>query len=245
MSIINILTAVSLKDPSRNPSKDAKILDHMPSIPNPNFMGREEDLNCLKQFLGPLERTSQRIAVVYATGGMGKTELAAEYAHRHRHEFSLIFWVIAASRETMTAAFRDAAQRMVNHCARARSPPVDYTQIGSELDILGLINTDGQVSDKPGDGGRVVVAVKSWLVGRGEYLIIFDGYDDLESFHIEDFIPISSSGRIIITSRRPESRDLGSYHMELGEMDEDSSVALFIKVSGSDNETGEGVVDNW
>ena len=207
-------------------------------------MGREEELRRLGQFLKPPKCTSQRIAVIYATGGMGKTELVSEYAHQHRHEFSLIFWVAAASREIVTATFQDAAQRMVTHYEkRARTSPVDYTRIGSELDIPGLIDAKGQVSDKPDDSGRIVAAVKSWLVGSGDYLVIFDNYDDLKSFNIEDFMPICSSGSIIITTRRPENRDLGTSQMELGEMDEDSAVKLFMKVSGSHNEHGGFVID--
>jgi len=85
--------------------------------------------------------------------------------------------------------------------------------------------------------------VKSWLVGSGDYLVIFDNYDDLKSFDIEDFMPICSSGSIIITTRRPENRDLGTSQMELGEMDEDSAVKLFMKVSGSHNEHGGFVID--
>jgi hypothetical protein len=199
-----------------------KVLDCLPSVSNPNFMGREMDLNCLDQSLKPLKHAGQRIAVIYAIGGMGKTELVLEYAHQHRHEFSLVFWVSAASPETATAAFRDAAQRMVRYR-------------GSEL--CELIDTEGHISDKPEDGGQIVAVVKGWFAERGDYLVVFDNYDDLELFDIRDFMPIGS-GSIIITSRRPESRDLGTNAFELGEMDEDSSVELFKKVSGSDNEPG-------
>jgi tetratricopeptide (TPR) repeat protein len=61
---------------------------------NPNFAGRAELLDQLHQRLGP----GQSAAVVQAQalhglGGVGKTELALEYAYTHLEDYDLVWWV--------------------------------------------------------------------------------------------------------------------------------------------------------
>jgi tetratricopeptide (TPR) repeat protein len=63
---------------------------------NPSFTGREELLDQLHASLHP----GQAAAVVQALalhglGGVGKTQLAVEYAHRHLGDYGLIWWVAA------------------------------------------------------------------------------------------------------------------------------------------------------
>jgi hypothetical protein len=63
---------------------------------NPNFVGRGELLTALRGLL----QTQQRGAVVQASavhglGGVGKTQLAIEYAHRYAANYDLVWWVPA------------------------------------------------------------------------------------------------------------------------------------------------------
>jgi Tetratricopeptide repeat/NB-ARC domain len=65
---------------------------------NPNFTGRADLLDQLHQRLHP----GQAAAVVQAQaqtlhglGGVGKTQLAIEYAHRHAADYDLVWWVTA------------------------------------------------------------------------------------------------------------------------------------------------------
>lgn len=66
---------------------------------NPRFVGRV-------QLLADLEHNSQagQTAVIQAVrgmGGIGKTQLVAEYAHRHRDRFRIVWWVDAAEPTTI------------------------------------------------------------------------------------------------------------------------------------------------
>jgi tetratricopeptide (TPR) repeat protein len=79
----------------RWPTRDRPI-SNLP-VRNRNFTGRERLLAHLDRGL-----TSKRAAAavaearaVHGLGGVGKTHLALEYAHRHARDYDLIWWVIA------------------------------------------------------------------------------------------------------------------------------------------------------
>jgi tetratricopeptide (TPR) repeat protein len=92
-----------------SPPPPATVLDQLPrfrggplvaNLPprNPNFTGRAELLDQLHQRLHP----GQPAAVVqvqaqtlHGLGGVGKTQLALEYAHRYASDYDLIWWISA------------------------------------------------------------------------------------------------------------------------------------------------------
>lgn len=72
------------------------------------FTGRDELLAAMDTAL----RTDGR-AVVHAVtgiGGVGKTTVAIEYAHRHRHEFDIAWWVPAQDPTLVPARLAELAQ---------------------------------------------------------------------------------------------------------------------------------------
>ncbi|MCH0567829.1 ATP-binding protein [Streptomyces sp. MUM 136J] len=61
-------------------------------------LGREEELVRLRRMLiGGQEGATTRSAAVHGLGGIGKSTLALHYAHRHRGDHTLIWWINAAS----------------------------------------------------------------------------------------------------------------------------------------------------
>ena len=82
-------------------------------------------------------------------GGMGKSETAAEYAHRHLEEYLYSFWVTAHSRESLISGF--------------------VTLAG----LLKLTEADAQ------DQMRALESVKGWLGSHRDWLLILDNADDL------------------------------------------------------------------
>jgi tetratricopeptide (TPR) repeat protein/DNA-binding CsgD family transcriptional regulator len=117
---------------------------------NSFFLGREEVLARLRRQLQASQTTvhSQPQAIC-GLGGVGKTQVALEYAYRHAQDYQSIFWTQAASRDTLAASFLTIAT------------------------MLHLPERNEQ------DQSVVIAAVKEWLRQNTNWLLILDNADDL------------------------------------------------------------------
>ncbi|NJP43466.1 tetratricopeptide repeat protein [Actinacidiphila epipremni] len=118
--------------------------------------------------------------VLTGTGGVGKTQLAADFAHRAWDEGALdvLVWVTAASRSAIVAA---------------------YAQAGAEL-----------CGADPSDPERAAGAFLAWLrAKRHRWLVVLDDVadpDDLKAL----WPPGSSHGRTLLTTRRRDAALTGT-----------------------------------
>lgn len=102
---------------------------------NPNFVGRGAILKELSARLTP-HPDIVRSAVLYGLGGVGKTQIALEYAYRARDRVKdiSVFWVHAAT----TAQFVESYRRIASD-AESRAKPstigtfVNWSEPGSRL----------------------------------------------------------------------------------------------------------------
>lgn len=144
---------------------------------NRNFTGRAEILSELRQRVAA--KTTALVSVpqvqptqaLYGLGGVGKTQLAIEYAHRYAGEYQVVWWIPA----DQTALVRSAIA--------ALAPRLDITDLAP-----------GRVED-------ATTAVLDALRRGDPYerwLLIFDNADHPNS--IRDLIP-TGPGDVIITSR--------------------------------------------
>src|SRR5437773_6762840 len=67
---------------------------HLSLNRNPHFTGRDSLLEDLHSVLRQREQFSRTQALV-GMAGIGKTQIAVEYAYRHRDEYSLVWWLRA------------------------------------------------------------------------------------------------------------------------------------------------------
>ncbi len=133
--------------------------DSIPPLPtwnvpyrrNPFFTGREEILAHLYTAL----RSSKAAALtqthaISGLGGIGKTQIAVEYAYRYRNHYQAIFWINASTRDALNA---------------------DFVMLAA---LLGLPEQYEQDQD------IVTRAVKRWLTTHTRWLLILDNVDNLE-----------------------------------------------------------------
>jgi hypothetical protein len=111
---------------------------------NSFFTGREVVLAQLQEALAERGR-----AALTGLGGVGKTQTAAEYAHRHIEEYSHAFWANAASREAFLSSY---------------------------VTIAGFLKLPESTAEKQ---TLAVDAVKRWLGSHHRWLLILDNADDL------------------------------------------------------------------
>src|SRR5579871_1686351 len=117
---------------------------------NPFFLGREEVLARLwRQFQAGQTKAFSQPQAICGLGGVGKTQVALEYAYRHVQDYQAIFWTRADSRDTLVAGLLEIAS------------------------ILRLPERDER------DQGVVRAAVKAWLSQNTGWLLILDNVDDL------------------------------------------------------------------
>src|SRR5208283_132445 len=78
-------------------SADAKPPFVVPFLRNPGFVGREEDLAKIHALLQKGEAVGVQPVAAAGMGGIGKTQLAVEYAYRHVEDYpGGVYWVNAA-----------------------------------------------------------------------------------------------------------------------------------------------------
>jgi AAA ATPase-like protein len=89
-----------------------ELFEHVPPR-DLNFTGREEALTSLHRLLMQAQRPAAITqAAVHGLGGMGKTTLAAEYAHRHAGEYAGVWWAPAETRSGLLASLVELAARL-------------------------------------------------------------------------------------------------------------------------------------
>ncbi|MEZ0066358.1 tetratricopeptide (TPR) repeat protein [Streptacidiphilus sp. MAP12-20] len=81
---------------------------------NPHFTGRAQELRILRE---QLKASSPSILVqpaqaLFGLGGIGKTDIATEYAHRYRGDYDIVWWVRAEHEDRVQDAFVKLGTRL-------------------------------------------------------------------------------------------------------------------------------------
>jgi tetratricopeptide (TPR) repeat protein len=154
--------------PPRFPGVGAAISNLPPR--NPRFRGRARLLRELDRRL----RSGGAVAVVatHGLGGIGKTQLVLEYAHRHADEYELVWWVVAESPISAASGLAELAPRLgvavetdleatvavVLAALRGRARwLLVYDNVEDPQQVAGLLPGGG--------GGRVLVTSRNPAVG--------------------------------------------------------------------------------
>ncbi|KAL6802540.1 P-loop containing nucleoside triphosphate hydrolase protein [Trichoderma sp. SZMC 28013] len=191
-----------------------------PLIPfgrDPDFVNRGD---ILQQISARCLEPAGRVALV-GLGGVGKSQLAIEFAHRfsEEHKNMWVFWIHAATQARVQEGFRLIA------------------------DAVKLAGREQPKADIP-------LLVRNWLSieHNGRWVIILDSADDADVLYGTDesghdkrslaaYIPNSRNGSIVLTTRNRglASRLTGGHHhiIDVDTMPETDAFTLFEKKMGS------------
>ena len=135
-----VFTSTTLSD--SHPST-APLIWNVPYRRNPFFTGREDILAHLYAVLQNNKAAAlTQTQAISGLGGIGKTQIAVEYAYRYRDQYQAILWITASSREAFTA---------------------DFVMLAALLDLPEQYEQDQDF---------VVRAVKRWLTTHTHWLLI-------------------------------------------------------------------------
>lgn len=135
----------------------------------PDFTGREGWLVTLRQTLARDDRIG--LVAIQGLPGVGKTQLAVEYATRYSHKYDLVWWVPCGDVDEAHDSMADLAARVAGAGRAGNSGGSDYTEL---FDVLRRHQRFGR------------------------WLLIFDGADEEET--VRDLIP-PLPGDVLITTR--------------------------------------------
>lgn len=185
-----------------NPRLDHELLKlpcySIPVARNKDFYGREDVLGKVEEYFSSPRETDDednnaRSFALCGPGGIGKTQVAAEYVHRCKstRAFDAIFWIYADE------------------------PSKISDGIGQIAISLGLVSPDSLDALDP-----VITAnlTKGWLSNpvreevpdedrastQPSWLVVLDNVDDIQV--LEGFWPLEGPGCVLLTSRDPLSK---------------------------------------
>jgi len=86
---------------------------------NPAFTGREDQLTAIREAL--LSGNRAAVQALHGMGGVGKTQVAIEYAHRFSDDYDVVWWLDAENTVLFGQQYADLAVML--GCAEPGSPP--------------------------------------------------------------------------------------------------------------------------
>lgn len=157
---------------------------------NPKFYGREDVLtkmlDCLQPILSPGSQSALKSYTLHGFGGVGKTQTATEYLHRHLDLYTAVFWFQAETPAILRQEIADAAYKS------------------------GAV-PGGQTPDV----AACIALFQAWLFEtKQHWLVIFDNVDKWDD--IKYIWPVGDHGSVLLTTRNAElaNNTTGRWHLD-------------------------------
>ncbi|HEU5157319.1 MAG TPA: tetratricopeptide repeat protein [Streptosporangiaceae bacterium] len=92
----------------------------IPRDPTRVFVGRDDQFRWLDRFMGELDAGGDVVIsqAVHGLGGVGKSELALQYAYRQRVRYPVVWWVFADGPQSIEAGLAGLTRKLVPEAAR-------------------------------------------------------------------------------------------------------------------------------
>jgi len=166
------------------PGGDRTRVQNIPTR-NVNFTGRDKDLRQLRDEVRKRRLQVFQPLTIHGLGGVGKTQVALEYAHRFRADYDIIWWMDCGQAQYVDASLADLGQRLHDQFGVAVPEGGGVTEVCRQ--VLQMLS-----------GG--LAADKRWL-------LIYDNAEDVEQ--LTPLLP-SGGGHVLITSQNEQWQAMGT-----------------------------------
>ena len=202
---------------------------------SPGFVSRPVVMGAIERILLPPDCDRQKILVLQGLGGIGKSQIAREFATIHQHDYKSIFWVNATSEQSLKNSM---------------------SKIAECVPLSKALNAEGRVGRGTGEIAMAMTVVIEWFneFKNDQWLLVFDNADNQNQdskndggnqaltgdYDIYQYLPLSSHGTVLITSRLASlGRHLGGTTMNIEGMTIEESLQLLSRTSSRPvNEAG-------
>ncbi|MFE0147883.1 tetratricopeptide repeat protein [Nonomuraea sp. NPDC059007] len=171
----------------------------LPRRPAAWFAGRELALEDLAATLETGTGAGVISQAVVGLGGVGKSELALQYAFARRLDYGLVWWIDADSPAQIEAGLAGLARALVagvDSVAAAQASPEE-----------------------------AAAWALAWLAGRTGWMLVFDNVEEVA--HVEPYLARLTSGQVLITTRRDVGwRQFGVTPLRLDTLARPASIRL-------------------
>ena len=204
----NQLAPASLEKPDISTSNTIKSSEtpisstwNVPYHRNSFFIGRNEILNQLRDKLTITNGlTQQQPQILSGLGGIGKTQIALEFAYRYQHKYPFILWLRAETRSSLITDI-------------VAIPNLFSSQEAEEW-------TD-DIQER-----RVILSFRAWLASKDGWLLILDNVDDLQVVH--ELLPTKGKGHVLLTTRIQAVGNVGN-KIEVEKMDQEDGILFLLR----------------
>jgi TIR domain/NB-ARC domain len=197
----------AMKRPQRYPG----ILPAIWNVPPSNgiFTDRDPALAALYEVFKEGQDGKVLTHAINGLGGIGKTQVAIEYAHRYNHRYDAVLWVDASNEQTFTEHLITLTQLIALQEQMTAMLSTSYAMVNLKL------------------------VVKQWLqalAGDMRWLLILDNIEDFTL--INDFIPAGGNGHILMTVRAQAVGTVASSRYRLPDMSAEDGALLLLRRTG-------------
>lgn len=203
---------------------DFRVPFYLPEAPEIDyFVGREFVISSIEQTLLPASAPGRKVVALHGAGGMGKTQVASNYAIQHQQDYTVVLWFNATDQDSLRQSFQLNAGRFPKEAV----PPSLLEDSRNTLSLEPLVQ-----------------AVKRWLAlpQNDKWLLIFDNHDnpkipqnkDSSSYDIRPYFPEAYQGSILLTTRWANV-GLGKAISISKLEDEEQALSILASTSGRSN----------
>jgi tetratricopeptide (TPR) repeat protein len=165
------------------PGGDRAQVQNIPTR-NANFTGRDKDLRQLRDELRTRRMAVFQPLTIHGLGGVGKTQVALEYAHRFRADYDIIWWMDCGQAQYVDASLADLGQQLLEQFG------VSVPEEGGVTEVC------QQVLQTLSEG----LPDKRWL-------LVYDNAEDVEQ--LSSLLP-AGGGHVLITSQNEQWQDMAT-----------------------------------